>query len=78
MTDLRPKFDTQAINRAIDAALATAPDGARGAALAVAEPDGSLRVAVATRAGKHWDFALTAAKDPGEPIEGAVAVRATW
>jgi len=54
------------------------PPGKVGAVVAVANSDGDVRFAVATKIGDHWTVEGDLARDGGGHVTGRVLVAASW
>jgi len=72
-------FDQAALQKAIDAELATIPPGHSRCLVGYYTLDGKWRVSYAQRAGEHWTFGATFERDQARgAISGGVMVKGSW
>lgn len=72
-----PKPIADSIQKYIDAALTTVPEGAKGAIVGYVDVDGSYRGVVALKHDR-WTIAAHVEKPHGEPPSGGAAVSYSW
>jgi|WetSurSiteA1Bulk_404760.scaffolds.fasta_scaffold522846_1 hypothetical protein len=71
------RFLDSRIQADLDAALATVPEGRRGAAVGHLDGTGAS-LSLAARIGDHWSIAAACYKPYSGPLDAELAVRFTW
>lgn len=71
-------FEPEHLRQYVEAEIAKQlPEGANGRIYAVVDLNG-VRIAWAQRLGEHWQVAAVAEKPWEGPVEGSLAVKASW
>ena len=72
-------FDAQAIQRAVDAELATVPTGHTRCLVGYYTLDGTFRLCYAQRLADHWTFGAVFQRDTDAgQIQGGVVIKGSW
>lgn len=72
-------FSPDQLTKHVSAALATIPEGAKGAAIAYARLDGSVGISIATRIGDSWSAGANFQRDmQAGTVSGSIVVQRTW
>lgn len=79
MTDLAaPLFGKSALQRQIDAALGTIPDGRKGCIIAVNAGAGWIELLTMAKIDEHWTVAGRLRHEKANGTTGSVEIRGCW
>jgi hypothetical protein len=73
-----PIFSTEALQKQVDAAVATVPPDHKGAVIGVVDSKGKVQLVFAGKVGEQWEVFGKLQKAPGQKLEGEGGIRYSW